>query len=119
MGELVVVVVLVVSQFSWSFLSSFSWAAAGFSSSAGTSESRSQLEDEGGAWDSWPAAVAAGFMTEPPEAALAGMGGGGGRGVVEDDVAAAVAVVAGFSSGGSDPLLALAIAAADPDIPEC
>ena len=87
----------------------------GFSSSAGTSESRSQLEDEGGAWDSWPA-VAAGFMTEPPGtvvAARAGMGGGG-SGVVEDVVA-----TTGFSSGGSDdPLLALATAA-EPDIPEC
>lgn len=89
----------------------------GFSSSAGTSESRSQLEDEGGAWDSWAAAAAAGFMTEPPGtvvAARAGMGGGGGSGVVED----VVVVTTGFSSGGSDPLLALATAA-EPDIPEC
>ena len=78
------------------------------SSAAGTSESRSQLDDGGGALD-WPAALMA-----PPGAAeaeaRAGMGGGG-SGIV-------VAVVAGFSSGGSDPLLAFA-AAADPEIPEC
>ena len=77
------------------------------SSSAGTSESRSQLDDGGGALD-WPTVL----MAAAEARAGMGGGGGGGSGIV-------VAVVAGFSSGGgSDPLLALA-AAADPEMPEC